>query len=315
MSVASTPSSPQSGPTPGEAQVRIALIGYGEVGQTLAGDLRSAGFDDLCAWDRLFPDPSSLPSIAAAKSKDVRAAAAMAAALDGRTLVICAVTAGDCLSAAREAATSIAPQAFYFDLNSVSPHTRREAASVIEAAGARYVEAAVMSPIAPRRIASPMLIGGPHAKAFAPLARMIGFSGVRIFGASVGQASAVKMCRSVLVKGLEALLTESLLAARRYGIERTVLESLQDLFPNENWEVKSRYFISRSLQHGARRAEEMQEAARTVAEVGVKPTMSLACAERQAWAAARRPLTEPASLSELLDLLLMESSTRDLESA
>lgn len=315
MSVSSPPLRPQARSTPDEARTRIALIGYGEVGQTLAGDLGSTGFDDLCAWDRLFPDPSSLPSIVAAKSKDVRAAAAMAAALDGRTLVICAVTAGDCLSAAREAATSIAPQAFYLDLNSVSPHTRREAASVIEAAGARYVEAAVMSPIAPKRIASSILIGGPHAETFAPLARALGFTGVRIFGASVGQASAVKMCRSVLVKGLEALLTESLLAARRYGIEPTVLESLQDLFPNENWEVKARYFISRSLQHGARRAEEMQEAARAVAEVGVEPTMSLACAERQAWAAARRPLSEPASLTELLDVLLMESSTRELESA
>lgn len=315
MSVSSAPQRPRSATTAGGAQARIALIGYGEVGQTLAADLKSAGFDDLSAWDRLFADPASPPSSAAVRSADVWAAGAMAAALEGRTLVISAVTAGDCLSAAREAATSIAPRAFYLDLNSVSPHTKREAAAVIEAAGAFYVEAAVMSPIAPKRIASPILLGGPRAEAFSPLARGLGFTGVKIFGASVGQASAAKMCRSVLVKGLEALLTESLLAARRYGIERTVLESLQDLLPTDDWEGKARYLISRSLEHGRRRAEEMREAARAVAEVGVEPTMSLACAERQTWAGARRPRSEPATLAELLDVLLMESNAPELKSA
>jgi 3-hydroxyisobutyrate dehydrogenase-like beta-hydroxyacid dehydrogenase len=299
----------------GETPPRIALIGYGEVGQTLAADFAGAGMDDVSAWDTLFPEPSSAPSQAAAVVNHVRVATSMADALAERTLVISAVTAGSCLAAAREAATSIASQAFYFDLNSVSPRIKREAAALIEAAGARFVEAAVMSPVAPKRTGSPILIGGCHAEAFAPLARAIGFTGIRIFAANIGRASAAKMCRSVLVKGLEALLAESLLAARRYGVEHTVLESLHDLFPNEDWDRTARYMISRSLQHGRRRAEEMQQVARTVAEVGIEPLMSLACAQRQAWSAAHRLARDPESLTELLDAVLTGTGTKQLEPA
>jgi len=297
------------------ARGRIALIGYGEVGQTLAADLCAAGVHDVSAWDKLFAESSSAPSRAAARSPQVRPAASMAEALAQRTVIVSAVTADNCLAAAREAAASMASQAFYFDLNSVSPGTRREAAAIIEAAGGRYIEAAVMSPIAPKRIASPMLIGGPHAGSFAPLAHALGFSGIEVFDASIGRASAAKMCRSIMVKGLEALVTESLLAARRHGVDAAVLKSLGDLFPSEDCQRMARYLVSRSLQHGRRRAEEMREAARAVAEVGIEPLMSMACAKRQEWAAARRPDRDPGSLAELLDAMLAASGAEGLEIA
>jgi 3-hydroxyisobutyrate dehydrogenase-like beta-hydroxyacid dehydrogenase len=287
-----------------EVLARIALIGYGEVGQTLATDLRAAGVQDLPAWDRLFPEPSSAPSRATARCNPVRPTGNMAEAVAGCAVIVSAVTAGSCVAAAREAAVSIRRGAYYLDLNSVSPRTKREAAAAIEAAGGSYVEAAVMAPIARQRIASPILIGGPHAETFTPLASALGFTGIQVFSASIGQASAAKMCRSVMVKGLEALLTESLLAARRHGVEQTVIESLQDLFSNADWERTAEYFISRSLQHGRRRAEEMQEAARAVAEVGIEPLMSLACARRQQWAAVHRPALDSKTLAELLDAVL-----------
>ncbi|MGH8229967.1 MAG: DUF1932 domain-containing protein [Steroidobacteraceae bacterium] len=293
---------------------RIALIGYGEVGQILAADLEAAGARDVIIWDRLFPSPSSAPSRAAA-SAEARAAASMTEAITGSTLIISAVTAANCLSAAREAAESIQANAFYFDLNSVAPQTKRAAAVAIETRGGRYVEAAVMSPIAPKRIGSPMLIGGPHAAAFEPLARAVGFKGIRVFDSALGRASAAKMCRSVMIKGLEALLTESLLAARRHGVERAVLESLRNLFPNEDWERIAAYMISRSLEHGRRRAEEMSEAAQAVLEAGLEPIMSLACAARQGWAARHRPARASGSLAELLDAVLASCAAENVGSA
>jgi 3-hydroxyisobutyrate dehydrogenase-like beta-hydroxyacid dehydrogenase len=296
------------------AAPRIALIGYGEVGQILAADLRAAGVCDVIIWDRLFPVSSSAPSRAAAFA-NARTAASMAEATENRSLIVSAVTAANCVLAAREAAPWLSSGAVYFDLNSVSPQTKREAAAAIEGAGGRYVEAAVMSPIAPQRIRSPMLIGGPHAAAFEPLAREIGFRGIRVFDSVLGRASAAKMCRSVMIKGLEALLAESLLAARRHGVEQTVLESLRDLFPDEDWPRIAAYMISRSLQHGRRRAEEMREAAQAVQDAGIDPLMSIACAARQEWAASRRPAHLPASLTELLDAVLAGAGAEVRESA
>jgi len=183
----------------------------------------------------------------------------------------------------------------------VSPAVKVEASQIVEAAGGRYVEAAIMSPINPQRAASPMLFGGPHAAEFLPIARQLGFSGASVFSDRVGSASAAKMCRSVIVKGMEALLGESLLAARRYGVEDAVLESLGSLLAKDDWHAQARYMISRSLIHGRRRAEEMREVARTIVEAGFEPRMSSACAVWQDWAAAHRAAAAHEDLNDMLD--------------
>jgi 3-hydroxyisobutyrate dehydrogenase-like beta-hydroxyacid dehydrogenase len=89
----------------------------------------------------------------------------------------------------------------------------------------------------------------------------------------------------VMVKGMEALAIESLLAARRYGVEREVLASLAETFPGLDWERQASYFWRRVVQHGRRRAEEMREAAVTVRDAGLPPQMAAATADLQAWVA------------------------------
>jgi 3-hydroxyisobutyrate dehydrogenase-like beta-hydroxyacid dehydrogenase len=149
-----------------------------------------------------------------------------------------------------------------------------------------------------------MLLGGPHAEAFLERARALGFSGAKVFSPIIGQASATKMCRSVIIKGVEALLSESLLSARHYGVEKTVLDSLSDLLPAGDWEKLALYFISRTLEHGTRRAEEMRESAKTVAEAGLEPLMAAATAEREDWAAAHKhALAYACDLGAMLDAI------------
>ncbi|HKX55480.1 MAG TPA: DUF1932 domain-containing protein, partial [Xanthomonadales bacterium] len=121
-------------------------------------------------------------------------------------------------------------------------------------------------------------------------------------------AAASKMCRSVVVKGMEALLTESLLAARYHGVEQEVLASLGEMFPHPDWQRQAHYMITRSLEHGVRRAEEMREAAQTVAEAGIEPWMSEACVQRQDWAAQFGGALEQRELHALLDSILGRAS-------
>lgn len=286
---------------------RVCLLGFGEVGQALVLDLRAAGAT-LTAYDVLFGDPSSAPSRAAAAA-DIRASKSAKEAVAEADLVICAVTAAQDLAAARSVAGAMQPTAHFLDVNSVSPGVKQQAASIIETGGARYVEAAIMSPIAPKRVASPMLFGGPHVAEFLPIAKRLGFSGAQVFSNEVGKASAAKMCRSVMIKGMESLLTESLLAARHYGVESTVLDSLRNLFPGENWPVMARYMISRSLIHGRRRAEEMREVAVTITEAGLDPHMSAASAQRQDWAAAFKEAATIEELEPMLDAVLSLANT------
>src|SRR5215831_8456665 len=277
--------------------IRVTLIGLGEVGTVFAEDLAAGGHADLAAWDTAFADPGS----PAARAAAVVTAEAAAVAAAGADLVVSAVTAANCQQAAAAAAPGLDPGAWFFDLNSSSPGHKRQAARVVEQAGGRYVEAALMSPIAARRLASPFLLGGPHAAEFAAAAGAWGFSGLTVYSEEVGRAAASKLCRSVITKGLESLLTESLLAARHYGVEKEVLDSLSNILPPADWQEVATYFISRSLLHGRRRSEEMAEAAATVQEAGVEPLMSLAASERQLRAAGHADALTEADLATVID--------------
>lgn len=288
-------------------QASVCLLGFGEVGQTLAVDLMRVGVQSLCAWDVLFAQDVSAPS-RAARDIRVRMATNAVTAPEGVQLVVSAVTAAQAADAARSIVPGLAHDAFYLELNSVAPEVKQEIAGIVGTAGARYVEGAIMSPIGPKRIASPILLGGPQAAAFASFAQPLGFTGTKVFAQEIGRASAAKMSRSVIVKGMEALLTESLLTARRYGVEDTVLSSLQQLFPGTDWRHLARYMISRSLIHGRRRAEEMREVARTVANAGVTPYMSAACAERQDWAAEFGEYADVQELEKMLDAVLSRAT-------
>ncbi len=280
---------------------RIALIGFGEVGRILGEDL-SVEHVGLSAFDLKFADRSSGPS-EAAKQTGVWAAPSAREAIAGCDLVISAVTAAQTLTAAQSVSGGLSEGAIFLDLNSASPGVKRQAADAVVAAGGRYVEAAVMSPVPPKRIATPMLLGGPNAEAFLPQAKELGFDGARFFSAETGKASAAKMCRSVIVKGMEALLSESLLTACAYDVEETVLKSLGDLFPGPEWRQLSRYMIGRTLEHGARRAEEMREVARTVSEAGLDPHMSMAAAKRQDWAPQFASALDQTELDGMLDAI------------
>lgn len=280
---------------------RVALLGLGEVGTILATDLAARGREDIAVYDIAFADPQSRPSLSA-PALAARACTSAAEAVEGAGLVISAVTASQAVEAARAAAANLAPGAYYFDLNSCAPDSKRAGAAVVEAAGGRFVEAVVMTPIAPRRLASPMLLGGPHARAFLNEAGDLGLA-ADIASEEIGVAAASKLCRSVIVKGMEALVTEALVAARRYGVEGAVLASLTDLMPHQDWRQFARYMMQRSIAHGVRRAEEMAEAAVTVEKVGVAPVMSRAIAQRQAAAAAWRQALGAQDLDALLDAI------------
>ncbi len=261
---------------------KIGLVGYGEVGRILAEDLRGLGVA-VCAYDLKLGGPEEAPLAAHAERFGVTLKASHAELARHSDLIISAVTADQTLAAA-EACAPYQAHAFFLDLNSASPGTKCRAAECLAAADGCYVEGAVMTSVPPHRIGVPLLLGGPHAQALAaPLARL-GFK-PRVAAARLGIASATKMCRSVVIKGLESMLVESLTAARRFGVEEAVLASLAETFPGIDWERQASYMFGRVIAHGRRRAEEMREAAQTVREAGLEPWSAAGSAERQAWMA------------------------------
>ena len=274
-----------AGITSAAAHWRIALIGYGEVGRILAEDLRRRGVPVAACDIKLATGGGAAQAMREhAAVHGVTLHAAHAEAVANADLVICAVTASQTLAAAQACCGGLRQGAYFLDLNSASPGAKCEAGVVVEAAGARYVEGAVMTSVPPHRSKVPLILGGPHAAALAPALEALGF--VPSAGpVKLGVASATKMCRSVMIKGFEAMVIESFTAARAYGVEDAVLASLQETFPGIDWEKQGSYFFQRVIEHGRRRGEEMREVAQTLREVGLDPWSASASAERDEWMA------------------------------
>jgi 3-hydroxyisobutyrate dehydrogenase-like beta-hydroxyacid dehydrogenase len=266
--------------------LKVGIVGYGEVGTILSRALSEKKLAWVGAWDLLFRDSIRGPAMKArAREHRVDACESLASLLARADIVISAVTAANALDVASEAAPAIRPGTFFLDLNSASPTTKTSAAAFIDGAGACYVEAGVMASVPPYGVAVPMLLGGTHANALSEKLTPLGFD-TTVIDEKIGVASAIKMCRSIFIKGLEAIVIEALTTARCYGVERQVLASLAETYPEIDWEKQGSYLFSRVAQHGARRAEEMREAATTVREAGFDPWMAAATADKHAWIAA-----------------------------
>lgn len=258
---------------------RIAFIGFGEAGQAMAAGLRDEGVTDISAWDILFQDAAGAPLIDAAKASGVRAALSAADAVRGAEIVIAAVTAASSYEAAQSAAGQLNDAPLYLDVNSVSPG-RKQATAALLGGEARYVDVAIVSAIHPARHKSPMMLGGPHAAAAEPVLAGLRMK-TQVVGNDVGAAAAIKMIRSVMIKGIEALTLECFLAASRAGVADQVAASLYNNYPGVDWGKMSEYNIERMASHGIRRAAEMREVADTLRELGVEPLMTAGTIERQ----------------------------------
>ncbi len=265
---------------------QIGLIGYGEVGKTFCAGLKTKpGVTTVAAWDLKFASPATRDAEHAhTAAAGVQACASMQALCEASTFILSAVTASNTLAVAQEAAQHIRPGSVFLDLNSASPGTKQQCAAAIEAAGAHYVEAGVMTSVPPYGIKVPMLLGGPKASELAAALTAWQLDAKQV-SEKLGVASAIKMCRSVMIKGLEALVIESYTTARAYGVEDYVLPTLQETYPGIDWQEQGAYLFSRVVQHGKRRAEEMREAANTVREAGFEPFMPTATADKQQWVA------------------------------
>ena len=272
--------------------MQIGFIGFGEAGYTIGKGLSGAGLRQLLAYDIAWQSPDRGALIR--QRADAAGATLVATPADlaaEATILISTVTCSSALEAARQHAPFLRrsddPRGphIYADLNSVSPEVKRGIADVVSTAGASFVEAAVMAPVGPYAQKVPMLLGGPGAQSFVESMQPFGMRLQVLPAAGIGTAAAVKMCRSVVVKGLEALLTECVLGASQYGATEHVFASLQESYPGIDWKKLADYNINRLVVHGERRAREMEEVAETLQEAGIEPIMAAATARRQDWSA------------------------------
>lgn len=280
----------------------IGLIGFGEAGATfaMAGDwIDTARVYDIKTDDRATRDAM----LTLCAKAGVRAMPRLADAVRPVGFILSLVTADQALAVAEATAAHITPCALYCDLNSVAPQTKQAAARVIETAGGHYVDVAVMAPVDPARLNVPLLLSGDHADAAVARLKTLGFSNLRVVGDAVGRASAIKMIRSVMVKGIEALSAECMLAADAAGVLDEVIWSLDASEKPKPWDIRADYNLDRMMVHGMRRAAEMEEVVKTLEGLGTGAAMTRGTVARQQVIGALGLKTPPAGLGAKIDTI------------
>lgn len=253
--------------------MRLAFIGFGEVGQTFAKGLSGKDGVEVAAYDLLLDNPQRRSAmIARAEALGVRVAADATDAAREARVVISAVTAAAAGEVAAAAARYLRPGQIFLDVNSASPSTKQTAAGRVAASGADYVEGAVMAAVAGPGLKVPILAGGSAARAAAELLNPLGMNLAPV-AAEIGRASATKLSRSVVIKGIEAILVQCAAAARRWDVEADVIASLKATYPGIDWPSQVEYAAERVGKHGLRRAQEMREAAAMMADLGLDPAL------------------------------------------
>lgn len=284
----------------------IAFVGFGEAATAFVTGWADRRPARISVFDTKTDDQATRDvMLARYADQAVAGADGLAEALAVAPVIFSVVTADRALHAARSAAPFIAPDALWLDCNSCAPETKRAAAQVIAAAGGRYVDVAVMAPVHPQKNHVPLLVSGPHAQAAVAVLTALDMRPV-VAGDTVGQASSIKMLRSVMIKGMEALTAECFLAARRAGVDDAVIASLEASDPGVDWRRRGSYNLERMMIHGTRRAAEMREAAATVAALGLSARMAAATADWQDQIAATGASAVADDLAERADAVLQK---------
>jgi 3-hydroxyisobutyrate dehydrogenase-like beta-hydroxyacid dehydrogenase len=244
--------------------MKIAFIGFGEAARAFTDTLSAkTGVEVLAAYDiRQDQDVAS-----AAAGRGLRLEPDVASAVAGADWIISAVTADQSLEAVESVLDHLQQGQLLIDINSVSPGRKKQSAERVTARNADYLDMAVMAPVHPRGHATPALLAGRPAEALRSSFEKLGFM-FEIVSDAAGDATAIKMVRSMFVKGLEALTVETLMAAATAGCFDRVVHSLAETYPGLGWPDNARYMFERTLRHGLRRAAEMRESAVTYDELG-----------------------------------------------
>ena len=298
-----------------DMQTPIGLLGFGEAGFHLARGLRGAGAPPLVAFDIKAPQGIGDDRIRTrAADTATRLVATPRALAEDARVVLSVVTAASACDAANNIATDLTADHLFVDLNSVSPATKRQIAAAIGAGAGRFVEGAIMAPVSSGDHRVPILLNGAWASELRSVLSPYCMR-LDVMDAPTGAAAAVKMCRSIVIKGMEALMVECALAAGEYGASDRVYDSLAETYPGMDWRLTARYMIGRVLEHGERRAHEMDEVAEMLRAAGIDPLMAEATARRQDWEATLRAdgrLTgpRPDTVERLLTLLVEQRDSR-----
>ncbi|MDA8124651.1 MAG: DUF1932 domain-containing protein [Deltaproteobacteria bacterium] len=256
--------------------VKLGFIGFGEAAFHIASGLHEEGLAGIVAFDVMAADPQMGPLVRErAAGAGVTLLPSLKELLAVAEVVLCATSAKYALAIARDAQPFLREGQLYADLNSASPQVKKEIAAVVGQTAALFVDTAVMALVPPHRHKVPMAVSGTGARRFAERLSPYGMD-ITYINDRAGSSSAIKMLRSIFVKGLTALLLEALTASRKAGVEAEIMASITQTLGEQPFEALANLLLTRTAVAAERRVAEMGEVISTLQEMGLDSSASQA---------------------------------------
>jgi len=255
-----------------QKNITLSFIGFGELAQGLAKGLKKEGLADIRTFDKAMAADSAAGKALRriAQEMQVKVAESLKELIQGADVIFATVTPAAALVVAKAASGLLQRGQIYADLNSCTPNLKKQSQAVITASGADYVDVGVVGGISIQGHKIPCLLCGDKAAQLKELMIPYGMN-MQVIEGAVGTAALIKMLRSVVLKGIEALMLEMFMAAQEYGLEDSMMESIATTFNRGDFEKYSDMLMTTHGLHAARRCDETEMILGTIKEVGVNP--------------------------------------------
>ncbi|HWP50730.1 MAG TPA: DUF1932 domain-containing protein [Clostridia bacterium] len=261
----------------------LGFIGFGEAAFCICSGLAAVSAPVIYAYDVMANSEAAGELIhSRAKQTNVTLIETLEQLIDKSNVILCATSAKYALSIAKEAAVFLKPGKIYSDMNSASPMVKHEIAQAVDATGARFADSAVMEIVPPHKHRVPIAVSGSGAKAFASLLNPLQMN-ITYINDQAGSASSMKMFRSIFMKGMTALLTETLLASHQAGVCDEVMDSITKTLTEKTPEQLTNLLINRTAVAAQRRVSEMQDVKATLEALELPAFATVGTIKRLQW--------------------------------
>ena len=259
-------------------QVRLGLVGFGEIGNAIGSGLRAAGLASVTAYDiAAFEGSFSALIQSRARKADVELVRSPEELAQKSDYIVAVVPGSECVIAAEQIAPYVSAHHHHIDIGSATPAVKRRVAEILAARGASVADGGIMGSPLQDGLRTLVKISGPGAQAVRDVLVPWGMN-LDVVSTELGAGSGIKIVRSIVMKGLEALLIECALAGRRHGIQDEVFASISEFIDARPFMQNVEFFLSTDVIHSARRAEEATMSCDALEEVGIEPVMTRATA-------------------------------------
>lgn len=243
-------------------KLKIAVLGLGEAGSHFANDLVNLGVEVVGF------DPKPIHQL----NEAISVKTSNAEAVQNADVIFSANLSSVSEDIANELVNALKPHQFFCEMNTSGPEKKLKIASILKPSGVKMIDLAIMAPVPPKGMMTPLLASGEFAFEFSEKLKPLNLDLSVLENSKIGDAATRKLLRSIVYKGIAAVVCEAMEAGESFGMESYIRSQISSLIGG-NQDLIDR-FVEGSRTHATRRMHEMDAVIEMLEAQGIEPIVT-----------------------------------------